>query len=201
MFSSDDARRDLDAGATPIAGCASARSTTRASTPIRRRRTRVYVLNVGFYRSTDGGKTFARIRVPHGDNHDLWIAPNDPKRMIKANDGGANVTVEWRRELDGAGLSDGAVLPRVHHESRAVSRVRRAAGQHARRACRARAADALVSGWRRRERLHRAPSDQPRPVLRRQLRRPADALRHRRPGTSRRSTSGPRIRWATPART
>jgi photosystem II stability/assembly factor-like uncharacterized protein len=52
----------------------------------------VYVLNVGFYRSTDGGRTFKSIRTPHGDNHDLWIAPNDPKRMIESNDGGANVT-------------------------------------------------------------------------------------------------------------
>jgi photosystem II stability/assembly factor-like uncharacterized protein len=54
----------------------------------------VYVLNVGFWKSTDGGKTFTRqIRVPHGDNHDLWIAPNDGKRMIEANDGGATVSV------------------------------------------------------------------------------------------------------------
>jgi photosystem II stability/assembly factor-like uncharacterized protein len=53
----------------------------------------VYVLNTGCYRSTDGGKTYKAIRVPHGDNHDLWIASNDPKRMIESNDGGANVTV------------------------------------------------------------------------------------------------------------
>ncbi|MGK7313070.1 MAG: WD40/YVTN/BNR-like repeat-containing protein, partial [Candidatus Longimicrobiales bacterium M2_2A_002] len=54
---------------------------------------RVYVLNVGFYRSDDGGETFdERIRVPHGDNHDLWIAPGDNQRMIEANDGGANVS-------------------------------------------------------------------------------------------------------------
>jgi photosystem II stability/assembly factor-like uncharacterized protein len=52
----------------------------------------VYVLNTGFYRSRDGGKTYQPIRVPHGDNHDLWIAPNDPNRMINANDGGANVS-------------------------------------------------------------------------------------------------------------
>ena len=52
----------------------------------------VYVLNTGLYRSTDGGKTYRQIRVPHGDNHDLWIAPNDPKRMINSNDGGANVS-------------------------------------------------------------------------------------------------------------
>ncbi|MDQ6719094.1 MAG: glycosyl hydrolase, partial [Gemmatimonadota bacterium] len=52
----------------------------------------VYALNTGMYRSTDGGKTFKAIQVPHGDNHDLWIAPNDTQRMIEANDGGANVS-------------------------------------------------------------------------------------------------------------
>jgi photosystem II stability/assembly factor-like uncharacterized protein len=53
----------------------------------------VYVLNTGIFRSVDGGKTYKSIRVPHGDNHDLWIASNDPKRMIESNDGGANVSV------------------------------------------------------------------------------------------------------------
>ncbi|MBT8220658.1 MAG: glycosyl hydrolase [Bacteroidia bacterium] len=54
----------------------------------------VYCLNTGFYKSTDGGKTFdITIRVPHGDNHDLWIDPNNPMRMVNANDGGGNVTV------------------------------------------------------------------------------------------------------------
>ncbi|HSM59398.1 MAG TPA: hypothetical protein VK849_01320 [Longimicrobiales bacterium] len=54
----------------------------------------VYALNTGFYKSEDGGTTFpTQIRVPHGDNHDLWIAPGDPQRMINANDGGANVSV------------------------------------------------------------------------------------------------------------
>jgi photosystem II stability/assembly factor-like uncharacterized protein len=52
----------------------------------------VYALNTGFYRSNDGGKTFNSIRVPHGDNHDLWIDPDDPQRMIESNDGGANVS-------------------------------------------------------------------------------------------------------------
>ena len=52
----------------------------------------VYVLNTGMYRSNDGGKTFRPIRVPHGDNHGLWIDPNDPNRMIESNDGGANVS-------------------------------------------------------------------------------------------------------------
>ena len=52
----------------------------------------VYVLNTGMYRSNDGGRTFRPIRVPHGDNHGLWIDPNDPNRMIESNDGGANVS-------------------------------------------------------------------------------------------------------------
>jgi len=52
----------------------------------------VYVLNTGFYRSVDRGRTFSSIRVPHGDNHDLWIDPENPDRMINSNDGGANVS-------------------------------------------------------------------------------------------------------------
>ena len=54
----------------------------------------VYVLNVQFFRSKDGGKTFQTIRVPHGDNHDLWIAPEDPRRMVEGNDGGATVSFD-----------------------------------------------------------------------------------------------------------
>ena len=54
----------------------------------------VYCLNTGFYKSTDGGKTFdTTIQVPHGDNHDLWIDPNNPDRMINSNDGGGNVSI------------------------------------------------------------------------------------------------------------
>jgi photosystem II stability/assembly factor-like uncharacterized protein len=45
----------------------------------------VYALNTGMYRSIDGGRTFAAIRTPHGDNHDLWIAPDNPQRMIESN--------------------------------------------------------------------------------------------------------------------
>ncbi len=52
----------------------------------------LYVLNVQFHRSRDGGKTWQTINVPHGDNHDLWIAANDPNRMIESNDVGANVS-------------------------------------------------------------------------------------------------------------
>ncbi|MBV6428661.1 MAG: hypothetical protein KIPDCIKN_03198 [Haliscomenobacter sp.] len=54
----------------------------------------VYCLNVGFYKSTDGGVKFdTEIQPPHGDNHDLWIDPNNPQRMISSNDGGGNVSL------------------------------------------------------------------------------------------------------------
>ena len=54
----------------------------------------VYALNTGFYKSLDGGETFDHvIRPPHGDQHDLWIDPNDPLRMCNSNDGGGNVSV------------------------------------------------------------------------------------------------------------
>jgi photosystem II stability/assembly factor-like uncharacterized protein len=54
----------------------------------------VYVMNVQFWRSLDGGKTFSAIDVPHGDNHELWIDPNDPRRMVYADDGGAAVSFD-----------------------------------------------------------------------------------------------------------
>jgi photosystem II stability/assembly factor-like uncharacterized protein len=52
----------------------------------------VYVLNTSMYRSVDGGRTFTALRAPHGDHHGLWIAPNDPARMINSNDGGADIS-------------------------------------------------------------------------------------------------------------
>jgi photosystem II stability/assembly factor-like uncharacterized protein len=54
----------------------------------------VYVLNVSFLRSRDGGRTFQSIRTPHSDHHDLWIDPKDPNRMIVADDGGAQVSFD-----------------------------------------------------------------------------------------------------------
>ncbi len=53
---------------------------------------RVYVMNVSYHKSTDGGKTFSSHYAPHGDHHDLWIAPEDPNRMIIADDGGGQVS-------------------------------------------------------------------------------------------------------------
>ena len=56
------------------------------------KRDTLYVLNTNLFRSEDGGKVFKNLREPHGDNHDLWIASNDDRRMINSNDGGANVS-------------------------------------------------------------------------------------------------------------
>lgn len=54
----------------------------------------VYVMNVNYQKSTDGGRTFKSARAPHGDHHDLWIAPEDNNRMIIADDGGAQVSFD-----------------------------------------------------------------------------------------------------------
>jgi photosystem II stability/assembly factor-like uncharacterized protein len=58
---------------------------------------KLYILNVGMWGSNDGGKSFRRIRTQHGDNHDLWIHPEDPNIMIEGNDGGANVSYNGGR--------------------------------------------------------------------------------------------------------
>lgn len=55
---------------------------------------KVYVMNVAYHTSTDGGKTFKARYAPHGDHHDLWIAPEDPNRMIIGDDGGGQVTYD-----------------------------------------------------------------------------------------------------------
>jgi photosystem II stability/assembly factor-like uncharacterized protein len=52
----------------------------------------VYVNNLEMWKSTDAGQSFDRVATPHGDNHDLWIDPQDNQRMIQGNDGGANVS-------------------------------------------------------------------------------------------------------------
>ena len=57
----------------------------------------VYAGAEGFFKSTDGGRTFASLRTPHGDNHDIWISPKDGNTMIQSNDGGANVSFDGGR--------------------------------------------------------------------------------------------------------
>jgi photosystem II stability/assembly factor-like uncharacterized protein len=55
----------------------------------------VYVFNTQTYRSTDGGHTFAGFKgAPGGDDyHSIWIAPEDPSRIILSSDQGAIVSL------------------------------------------------------------------------------------------------------------
>lgn len=68
----------------------------------------VYTCNVGFWRSRDGGATFTQVQTPHGDNHDLWLDPVDPRRMGQANDGGACIS-----------FNGGATFSTVYNQSTA----------------------------------------------------------------------------------
>ena len=163
----------------------------------------VYVLNnVSFYRVDRRRQDVpSRSRVPHGDNHDLWIAPNDPKRMIEANDGGANVSINGGRTLDRRGLRDGAVLSRRHDER--TSRTTSAARSRTTPRCAGRAEAGrhrhrrLVRRGRRRDRLHRVA-----PRRSRHRVTPAATAGCSRARTCARASSatsirGPTIRWAT----
>ncbi|MCU0625593.1 MAG: hypothetical protein MUF21_03775, partial [Gemmatimonadaceae bacterium] len=61
---------------------------------------RVYVLNVGMFRSDDGGVRFdTTIVTPHGDHHDLWVSPADNRRFVQGNDGGGTVTMNGGRSF------------------------------------------------------------------------------------------------------
>jgi photosystem II stability/assembly factor-like uncharacterized protein len=64
----------------------------------------VYAGAEGFFKSNDGGKSFTTFRVPHGDNHDIWINPKDGRTMIQSNDGGANVSTDggltWSTQMN-----------------------------------------------------------------------------------------------------
>ena len=91
----------------------------------------VFVNALNFHKSTDGGKTFSAITTPHGDNHGMWINPDNPDIFLQVNDGGANVTLN-------GGRSWSSILNQPHAEylhgggGRAVSlsSVRAPAGQH-----------------------------------------------------------------------
>jgi photosystem II stability/assembly factor-like uncharacterized protein len=62
----------------------------------------VYIANVDFYKSSDGGHTFNKVKVPHGDNHGMWIDPRDSNRMLVSNDGGVTLSLDggknWTRQ-------------------------------------------------------------------------------------------------------
>ena len=78
----------------------------------------VYVLNAPFLKSIDGGKTFERIAVPHGDNHDLWIHPDHSDWLIEANDGGVNVSYNGGATWSTQGNQPTAQFYRVNADNR-----------------------------------------------------------------------------------
>lgn len=57
----------------------------------------VFVNELGFHKSTDGGKTFTSMETPHADNHGMWINPDNPDIFLQVNDGGMNVTLNGGR--------------------------------------------------------------------------------------------------------
>lgn len=67
-------------------------------------RNKVYIMNTGAYKSTDGGAKFKRMPTSHGDNHQLWINPVDTNRLVNSNDGGGDVSVDggatWTTEMN-----------------------------------------------------------------------------------------------------
>ena len=91
----------------------------------------LWVLNVDLWRSKDGGEHFEEVAIPHGDNHDLWIDPADPQRMIEGNDGGAVISFNggksWSTNLN----QPTAQFYHVSADNQFPYRhLRRAAGQH-----------------------------------------------------------------------
>ncbi|HKC23435.1 MAG TPA: glycosyl hydrolase, partial [Thermoanaerobaculia bacterium] len=78
----------------------------------------VWLPNVQMHRSADGGRSFEKVSVPHGDNHDLWIDPDDPSRMILGNDGGATITPNGGRTWTTQGNQPTAQFYRVTTDDR-----------------------------------------------------------------------------------
>ena len=64
----------------------------------------VYLLNTSAFRSIDGGKTTTNVgQGTHGDHHDLWIDPDNPKHLVIGNDGGGAVSMEGGSGAQGQG--------------------------------------------------------------------------------------------------
>ena len=168
----------------------------------------VWFPQVPMLKTIDGGKTIEYVKgLHHGDHHDLWFDPANPKRMIVANDGGVEHQPQRRRDLVRAAAADLAVLPRVGRQPacRTTSPARcRTSAPRRRRATRSRGGIHLtdwhdVGGGEAGPRLLRSERSEHR--LRRRIPRHHHALRP--PHAANRATSapGPRIRPGSAART
>jgi len=78
----------------------------------------VYLPNVELNKSIDGGRTFTYLGPRFGDNHDLWIDPDDPERMILGNDGGARVSLNGGRTWSSEDNQPTAQIYRVATDGR-----------------------------------------------------------------------------------
>jgi len=83
----------------------------------------VWVGAEGWYKSTDGGRTFRSSPVPHGDNHDVWINPDNPDIMVQANDGGANVSLDGGQTWSAQDNQPTAELYQVYVDNQYPARV------------------------------------------------------------------------------
>jgi photosystem II stability/assembly factor-like uncharacterized protein len=55
----------------------------------------VWFPQVPLLKTIDGGRTIRSLKGPHhGDHHDVWIDPRNPRRMAAANDGGVDISVD-----------------------------------------------------------------------------------------------------------
>ena len=162
----------------------------------------VYALNVGIYRSIDGGRTFSALRPPHGDNHGLWIAPNDPNRMIESNDGGATITRDGGRTWSSIDNQPTAQFYRVALDQdfpttyTARSRTtRRCASRAARRAAASRRPTGTT--WAAARAAGSRPIRAIRRLCMRALTTGCSRARISAPGRAATSTRGPTTRWDT----
>ncbi len=78
----------------------------------------VYVLNAPAMRSIDGGKTFQRVPIAHGDTHDYWINPKNNRNMAIADDGGAEISFDNGKSWSSLNNQTTAQFYRVNVDNR-----------------------------------------------------------------------------------
>ncbi len=90
----------------------------------------VYCPQVRMQKSIDAGKTMKSMKgFTHGDHHDMWIDPKDPRRMITATDGGVDISTDGGKTWRGVALAHRPVLPHQLRQLGSLSRARLHAGR------------------------------------------------------------------------